>query len=96
MALATSPLRFTRPTVSEPEPRPSWMPSDERILAVFGPELETCLYGDRHFKLRSLIERTGLRAQIEALESWYDSDADDEVGAHLEFLRARLAALEGA
>lgn len=40
------------------------------------------------------IEKARLEAKIEALENWYDSDADDAIGAELDYQLAARAALE--
>lgn len=82
--------------MSEPEPRPSWMPSDESLAALAHNTALylTCEKSDALDELKDLLLATGLRAQVEALESWYDSDADDEIGAELTHLRRRLKELE--
>lgn len=82
--------------MSEPEPRPSWMPSDEEFWDSVAPMVDFD-HGDMRAMegVKLLIERAVLKAQIEALELWYDSDgAADVLDAELAHLRARLAELE--
>lgn len=95
--------------MSEPESRPSWMPSDEEIIGwlVSCPDSIEVWDGGR-FELAvewvsRFVERACLKAQIEALDKavkcGYGDDAEATLEACLEHRRIysfRLAELEGA
>lgn len=81
--------------MSEPEPRPSWMP-------LWGEIDAACEIGkDRRVTVDRLLLATGLRAQIEALEEFRveikgEPWVEEALNGWLYHFRARLAELEGA
>lgn len=87
--------------------RPSWMPSNEEIASAFYGTLQDRMDWKPSERIHRLIERTSLKAQIEALEE--DGDCvcpvrdfprlshavqGCAVCLKLESIRARLAELE--
>lgn len=83
--------------MSEPEPRPSWMPSARLIGAAVSIDSSERAWDScapvRTERVDRLLLATGLRAQIEALEMYGAPDLG--TGLALADARARLAELEG-
>lgn len=87
--------------MSEPEPRPSWMPSDRLIGAAVSIDSSERAWDScapvRTERVDRLLLATGLRAQIEALCSISGKDVIEigvAIGDRLDALYARLAELE--
>lgn len=67
--------------MSEPEPRPSWMPSARLIGAAVSIDSSERAWDSwapvRTERVDRLLLATGLRAQIEALEGWSECPMTD-------------------